>query len=161
MTNELQGLTSLQMGQRLRPVRVIQIEHGGLGNGVGGAQARGMFGVPFNFGRTPHVALDQYGLRHTAQGNGAREKERTAGDEFLRLPDVRNDRFRRLFDTRAHAGQRQRRAHQFEEIPAAFRIVPLGGLFRKLPVQVFAELRRISQLAEAPPIKAAVGVGQT
>jgi len=61
----------------------------------------------------------------------------------------------------ADAGERERRAHELQEVPAPFRIVPFGGLLRKLPVKVLAEVGGIGQFAETAPIEAALGAGQT
>ena len=120
-----------------------------------------MLGVAFDFGRTPHMALDQDRLRDAGQRNGARKKQRTARDEVLGLLDVRDDLLGRLLGARADAGERERRAHELQELAPAFRVVPLGGLLGELPVQVLAELERVGQLAEAAPVHAAVGAGET
>jgi hypothetical protein len=119
-----------------------------------------MFRIALEFGRTPHVALDQHGLRDAAERDRARVEQRAARDDVLGLADVGNDRFRRLLRTRPDAGQRERRAHQAEEVAPTLRVVPLGRLLGELPVQVLAELGSVRQLAEAPPVQAALGAGQ-
>ena len=58
-------------------------------------------------------------------------------------------------------GERQRRAHELQELPAALRVVPLGRLLGELPVQVFPELQGVGELAQAAPVQAAVGPGQS
>ena len=116
----------------------------------------GCSGLPFDFGRTPHVAFDQHRLGDAGERDRAREEQRSAGNEILRLPDVGNDLFRRLLGARADARERERRAHQLQELPASLRVIPLGGLLGKLAVQILAELERVGQFAEAAPVQAAV-----
>jgi hypothetical protein len=107
------------------------------------------------------MALDQNGLRNTRHGNRGREKQRAAGNDVFGLFDVGNDLFARLFRARAYARERERRGHQLQELAAAFRVVPLGRLLRELTMQVFAELRRVCQLAQAAPVQAAVRPRET
>ena len=124
-------------------------------------EARRVIRIPFDLRRTSLVALDEDGLCISAEGNRGGEEQRLARHEVFGLPHIRNDLLGRLFRAGAHAGQRERRAHQLQELAAALRIVPLRGLFGKFTVQVLAELRRVRQLAEAAPIQAALGTGQT
>ena len=146
---------------RLCPIGVVEIEDRGLRQDVGAAEACRMLWVALDFGRPPHMAFDQNRHGRAAERNRAGEVERPSRNDFLRLPDVRDDGFGGLFGAGAHTRQRQRGAHQLEEVAASFRVVPFRGLIRELPVQVVAEFRRVGQLAEAAPIEAAVGAGET
>ena len=120
-----------------------------------------MFGIPFNLGRVPHVAFDQDRLCEAAERDRAGEKQRTAGNHVLGLPNVGDDFLGGLLRAGADAGKRERRGHQLQELPAPLGIVPLRGLLGKLPVQVLAELERVCQLAEAAPVQASLRAGQT
>ena len=145
----------------LRAIGIVQIENRGLREAVGAAKARRVLGIAFDLGRPPHVALDEHRVRVTAVSDRARKEERTPGNDVFRLPDVGNDLFFRLTGAGADASQRQRRAHQLQEIASPLGIVPLRRLLRELSVQVVAEFRRIGQLAEAAPVQAALGAGKT
>ena len=147
-------------GRRLQAVGIVEIEHGRLGQDVDAAEACRMLRIALDFGRPPHMAFDQNRHRRPAEGNRAGEVERPARDDVLGLTDVGDDRFRGLFGAGADTRQRQRGAHQLEEVAASFRVIPLRGLIRKLPMQVVAEVRRIGQLPEAAPVQAAVGAGK-
>ena len=114
-----------------------------------------MLWVALDLGRTTHMALDQHRLCDTGERNGAGEEQRAARDEVLGLAHVGDDRLGGLLGARADAGKGQRRAHQLQELTAALRVIPLGRLFRKFPVQILAESRRVGQLSEAAPIQAA------
>ena len=120
-----------------------------------------MIGITLDFGRTPHVAFDQHRIGDTGERNGAREEQRPAGDEILRLSDVRHDGLGWLLRARSDAGQCKRRTHELQELAAALGIVPLGGLFRELPMEVLAKAGCVRQLAETAPIQSAARVGQT
>ena len=120
-----------------------------------------MVRITLDFGRTPHVTLDQHGMCDAGERNGAREEQRSAGDEILRLTDVRDDGLGWLLRARSDARQRERRTHELQELAAALGIVPLGGLFRELPVEVLAKAGCVRQLAETAPIQSAARVGQT
>ena len=147
-------------GDRLGPIRIVQIEDGRLSDRVGSPETGRMLRVAFDFGRTPHMAFDQDRLRNAGQRDRAGEKQGTAGDDVLGLLDVGNNLFGRLFGARADSGERERRAHQLQELTPAFRVVPLRGLLGEFPVQVLAELERIGQFAEAAPVHAAFDAGQ-
>src|SRR5688500_19536252 len=43
----------------------------------------GVVRVAFDFGRPPHMTLDEHGLRDAAHRDGAREEQRPAGYDFL------------------------------------------------------------------------------
>ncbi len=143
------------VGDGLRPVRVVQAEDGGLCEHVRGAQAGRMLRIPFDFGRSAHVALDQHRPRDASERDGAREKQGPAGHQIFRLSDVRNDLLWRLRRAGADTGERERGAHQLEEVAPSLRVVPFRRLLREFTVQVVAEVRSVGQLAQAPPVKAA------
>ena len=149
------------VGDRLRPIRVVQAKYGGLRQDVGRPQTRRMLGISFDFRRTAHVALDEDRPRDAAERDGAGEKQGPAGNEVLRLADVGNDVLGRLPRAGANAGERERCAHQLEKVAPALGVVPLRRLLRELTVQVVAEVRGIGQLAQAPPVEAAVRTCET
>ena len=76
-----------------------------------------MVRIAFNLGRTAHMALDENAAAEAAERHRRREEQRLAGNDLLRLVDVRNDllvgRRRRRAQAAAQSRQRQRRAHQF------------------------------------------------
>src|SRR6202040_2477236 len=98
------------------------------------------------------VAAREQRCSDTAERRSRRKKERLAGNFFFWLLDVGDDLLRRLIDTAAQSGQRQRCAHQFQERPALKRVVPLFGLLRKLALDQFAELRGVDQLFQTAPV---------
>src|SRR5215213_1769231 len=65
------------VGDGLSPIRIVEVEDCGLGEDVRRTQTRGMFGVSFDFGWTPHMAFHQHRLRVTFVNDGTREKKRT------------------------------------------------------------------------------------
>ena len=113
-----------------------------------------MFGVSFDLGGMSLVALDEHGRRDAGEWIGGRKKQRAPRHQFFRLPHVRNDLFRRLFRACAHARERERRAHQLQELAAAFRIVEFGCLRGEFTVQELLKLRGVGILAEAAPVQA-------
>jgi hypothetical protein len=127
----------------LRAVGIVEAEDGALRHAVSRAEAGGMFRVPLDFGRTPHMTLDEHGTGNAGERNGAREKERSARHNFFWLTNIRDDVLGWLLRAGAHAGERQRGAHQLEEIAPALWVVPLRRLFRKLAMEIFAELQRV------------------
>ena len=143
------------IGHGLRPIGIVEAEDGGLREHVGGPKARRMLRISFNFGRPAHMAFDQNRSRDAAERNRARKEQRPARHQILWLTDIRNDLLGRLSRARPDARERERRAHQLEEVATALRIVPLRGLFREFPMQVLAKVRGISQFTQAPPVEAA------
>src|SRR4029077_19275099 len=116
----------------LGAIGIVEIEDRRLREDVGGAEAGGVIGVALDLGWPPHVAFDQNRLRVAAKRNRAREEERATRNDVLGLFDVRNDFFGRLLRAGRDARERERRGHELQELAAALRVVPLGGLFRKL-----------------------------
>ena len=101
------------------------------------------------------------GIAEAALRHRRREEQRPARDDLLGLPDVRDDVFFGLAGAGADAGERERRAHQLQELAAAGRVGELRGLRRELPLHVLAELRRVGQFLEAAPVGAALEAGQS
>ena len=95
------------VGDRLRPIRVVEAEDGGLREDVGRAEAGRMLRISLDFGRSAHVALDQHRPRDASERDRARKKQRSAGHQILWLPDVRNDLLRRLPRAGADTGERE------------------------------------------------------
>ena len=85
-----------------------------------------------------------------------RKKQRSAGDNFFRLTDIRDDVRFGLTGAGADASERQRGTHELQELASARRIGELRGLGGKLPLHVFPEGGRIGQLFEAAPVGAAL-----
>jgi hypothetical protein len=148
------------VGDDLRAIGVVETEHRCLRDRVGRPQAGRVVRVALDLRGPAHVAFDQDGLRDAAERDCAREEQRAAGDDVLGLADVGDDRLERLPGAGAHAGQRERCAHQLEELAPALRVVPLRGLLGELAVQVFAELGGVGQFAETAPVEAPLGAGQ-
>ena len=93
----------------------------------------GCSGLPSILVGCPMWLSTSTGCAMPAERDGAREEQRTARDEVLGLPDVGDDLFRRLLRAGADAGERERRAHQLQELAAALRIVPLATPARGTP----------------------------
>ena len=115
-----------------------------------------MFGVAFHFGRMPLVALHEHRQAEAGERKRGCEKQRPARDDILGLAHVRDDFLGRLLRAGGNAGERQRRAHQFQELAAPLRVVPLGRLLGKLAMEILAKLRRVGELPEAPPVQTAL-----
>ena len=120
-----------------------------------------MLWIAFDFGRMTLVTFHKHRRGDAGKRDRGREEQRPARNQVLRLPDVGNDLFGRLLRAGADAGQRQRRAHQLQELAAPLGIVPLRRLLGELAVQILAELLGVRQLAEAAPVQAPLGAGQT
>ena len=114
-----------------------------------------MIGIALDLGRPSFVVLDQQADAGAGKRHRRGEEQRLARDELLGLPDVRHDQLVRLARAGAHAGQRQRGAHQLQEAAAADRIEPLRRVLRELAVEEFLELGRLGERFEAAPVLAA------
>ena len=137
------------LGQRLRPVGVVDVEDEALREDVGAAEARGVERVAFDLRRPPLVALRHDAPRVAAVDLRRRVEERLAGHELLGSLDVRIDALRRLARASRQTGQRDRRAHQREQLAAVHARVDRHA---ELPVQVLPEILRLDQLLEAAPV---------
>jgi hypothetical protein len=99
-----------------------------------------MLWIAFDFGRMTFVAFHKHRRGDPGKRHGGREEQRTARNQVLGLLDVGDDLFGRLLRAGADPGERERRAHELQELAAPLRVVPLRRLLGKLAVQVFAEL---------------------
>jgi len=146
----------------LRTVRVVEVEHGALHEGVGPAEAGRMIGVALNLGGPPHVALGDQALRIARQGEGGGKEERLSRDHLFGRIHVRHDRLLRRLPAAREPDARngQRGPHEAQKPPPARRIVPLRRPFGKLPVQRLFEFVRLRKLLEALPVVAAGAVLQ-
>ena len=140
------------VGERLRPIRIVEAEHRGLRERIGCAEATGMERIALDLRGTALVALDEQPGRDAAQRHRGRVEERSAGNELLGLADVRHDLFGRLTGARGHAGQRQGRAHQLQERSTRDRIRDGFDLGGELVVEPLAKGGVAGPLVErAPP----------
>jgi hypothetical protein len=147
--------------ERTRTVGIVEIKDGGLTEHVRCAEAGRVLRVALQLCRTAHVVLGEQRISVTAHRHGRRKEHRTSRNEFFRLANVRDQFLRGLPGAGTHAGQSQRRAHQFQERSAARRVAELRRLNRELAVQVVVEFWRVSQLFEAAPIGFAFEASQT
>ena len=136
----------------LRPVGVVHRQDRALTEQVRRADARGVIGVAFELGRTPHVAFGQQARADAAERHRRGKEQRLARDDVFRLTNVGDDELVGLSRAGGGAGQRDRGAHQLQESAPPDGIEPLGGLRRKLAVQELAEFVGLGQLVEAPPV---------
>ena len=144
-----------QVGEGLRAVGVVERQHRGLCRGVGRTQAGRMLGVALDLGRPPHVALDQHAGADPARvGHGGGEEERLSRDDVLGRLHVGDDLLGRLAGARREPAERERGRHQLQELAAAERVQPGGGLRGVLAREEGLERGRV-QLLEAPPPRAA------
>ena len=147
-----------EIGERLRSIGIVETEHGGLREDVGGAEAARMQRVAFDLGRPALVALDEQAGGHAAERHRGGEEERPAENDFFGLAHVGHDLFRRLPRARGEAAERERRAHQFQERPARHRIGDRLDLRRELVVQEFLKRRIVGLFLErSPPLLRAAG----
>ena len=144
-----------EAGERLRPIGIVEAEHGGLGKDVAGAEAARVKRVAFDLGRPSFVALDQQPGDDAAKRHGRRVEQRPARNDFLGLPHVGDDLLGGLPRAGGDAGERHRRAHQLEEGAPRDRIGDRFDLRRELVVQTFAKRGIVRELVErAPPLLA-------
>ncbi len=125
---------------RGRPVGIIEIQNGGLGEDVGCAHAARVLRIAFNLGRTIFVRFYQQRDRVSGKRHGRGIKHRLARNQFFRLADVREDLLQRLLGASGQSGERHGRACQLEETAARDRINPLGSVAGKFAFQHLAEL---------------------
>ncbi len=137
----------------LRAIGIVQSQDRGLMIDARRAPACRMVGVAFNFCRPTHVTFDEQTDGRSCKRHGRRKKEGLACHNVARRMDVRNDlRQRGRFDrTAAETGQRERRAHQRQEVSAAERIGPDIGLLRKFQPHQLLKSLGIRQFVERAP----------
>ena len=79
-----------------RAIGIVEPEHRGLREDVGGAEAARMFRVAFDLRRPSLVALDQQPGGDAAEGHRGRIEQRLARNDIFGLADIRDDALRRL-----------------------------------------------------------------
>jgi len=110
-----------------------------------------MLGVAFELRRAPEVILGEKRHSQPADGHGGGVEQGPSRNDLLRLPDVGDELLVRLARAGADARQRERRAHQLQELTSTGRVVELGSLRRKLALDVLADLRSVRELLQAAP----------
>src|SRR5690348_2851894 len=85
--------------------------------------------IALDFRRTGIKALDENAFGEPTQQKTRRVKAGLTGSEPFGLDEIRNDFFRRHSRASAQTSQRQRGAHEPQELP------PAGCLMRKLLIQ--------------------------
>ena len=133
-------------------VGVVELEHHGLGEGAGRAEARGVERVALDLDRPPVVAGDQDAGGGAAELDRAGELLRHAGQPPLGLVGEGEDRLLGPA-ARGHAGHRQRRADHLEERAAGGGSEDLVRQVRELLLDQRPELGRVSEIVEAAPVR--------
>src|SRR5262249_38597409 len=145
----------------LRAIRVVEAEHGALRGDVGGAQAGGVSRIALDLGRAALVALDDDADAEAAERHRGGEEERLPEHDALRLLHVRDDALLGLPRAGAHAGERQRRAHELQEVAASGAgLADARGLARELVLEELDELVAFGELLEAAPQRLAMLPGE-
>jgi hypothetical protein len=141
-----------ELRDRVRAIRIVEGEDRRLGEQVGAAAAGRVVDVALDFGRAAFVALDQQPGGDAAERHRRGEEQRLAGDNVLGHPHVGDDQLVGLAGAAGDAGQRQRRAHQFEESAPADRVVPFRRVRGELAVEELLELGRLGDGFETAPV---------
>ena len=97
------------------------------------------------------VALGEHAARVAAVQVGGRVEERHAREELLRRLHVGEDLLRRLAHASGQARERDRGAHERQELPPVDARIDRDT---KLALEVLAEVLGLEQLLEAPPVLA-------
>ncbi len=108
---------------------------------VGGPEALRMVGVAFDLGGTALVALDEDAPGEAVVGHRRGVEERPTQDQAFGLLHVGQDLLGRLLGAGGEARERQRRAHEGQELAPALGVFEDRGLLGKLPVQELEEAR--------------------
>ena len=116
-----------------------------------------MLGIALNFGRSPHVALDQDTHANTAERGGGGKVLRLTGDDVFGGSDLGDYFFAGLNRTARKPAQCQRCTHEFEKIPPTYRILQLGSLLGELALDHGGEFFGLGQLVQAAPVLLALG----
>ncbi len=142
--------------QCLRAIRIVELQHRSLREGVAGAQRRRMLGVALHLGRPAHVTFRKQTVGHAVHRHRGCEEQRAPRNQVFRLANIRHDVLGRLPGAGRHARQCQRRAHHLEEIAATFIgvfiVAPAYSLAREFPLQQILKFRRGSQVVQAAPV---------
>ena len=108
--------------------------------------------VAFDLRRTPEMAFDQHRTGVSAERDGGCVEHRTAGDNAFGLANVGNDGLERQTHASGHAGEAERRAHDFQESAARNGVEPFGSAFGKLAVQGVLEILAAGEFFERAPV---------
>src|SRR5262245_8265868 len=119
-----------------------------------------MLGIALDLGRSAPVALDEQAGTDAAEWPCGSKVQRLPGHDLLGLPDVGENFLGWLAGAGAESGERERRAHQLQELAAPERIEH-RCLARELALQELAEPVAVGELLEAAPIVTAAGLRQT
>jgi len=144
-------------------VRVVHVEDGRLREQVGRAARRRMGGVALDLDRPPLEALHEDAGADAGLLEDARVLDRDAGDA-LGLAEGRGHDL--LLGPAAAAGEaepgeRERGAHDAEELATVGSVEHLGRAGRELPVHPLAELDGLAQIIEAAEGGTAAGPAAT
>ena len=141
------GRDFAEVADHLRAVGIVETEDGRLHLRVGAAERGRVVGIALDLRRPPHVALDEHARADAAEGERGGEVERLAGDEVLRLADVRDDLLRRAV-ARREPRQRDRSAHQLDEVAAVDAALERQRLLRELLLHAREEVVVARKLIE-------------
>jgi hypothetical protein len=147
------GADLAELVDDLGAVGIVEAEDRRLHLRVARAEGRGVIGVPLDLRRAAHVRLGQHAAGDAAEGHGRGEEERLAGDEVLRLADVRDDLLLGAV-ARGEAGQGHRRRHELDEVAPVDAALQRQGLLRELVRQHVVEGAAARELVERAPVLA-------
>ena len=137
----------------LRAVRIVHVEHAGLGELRGSAAVGAVARVAFDLGRAVLMRLDEDRLAGEFAGEGRSVVRGDSGDGVLRLLGVRKRMVAGFAATgEAETGEAERSAHEHQEL-AAFDGGDGGGAVEELALGAGAELGRLVALVEAAPVR--------
>ena len=152
------GLAELR--DRLRAVGVVKAQHRRLGDGVGRAEARGVLGIALDLRRAAVVTLDEQAGGDPGERHRGGEQDRLPGKKLLRLADIGHDLLDRLARAGGQSGEAQRGRGELQEVAPRDAVRPLRGEAGKLAIEQLAELGRLRQLLETPPVGGAAATLQ-
>src|SRR5947207_7986992 len=109
-----------------------------------------MIGIAFDLRRMKFMRLDEHAAGVAAEDDRRGEEHWIAGDQILRLLDVRDDLLRRL-TTRGQSRGRDRSSHQLDEVAPVDAVAQRHRLARELFLEEFVEGLGARELLEAAP----------
>src|SRR6266566_277704 len=98
-----------------------------------------------------HVALDQNSAGYAAESHRCRVKKRLAGDDLLRLADVRDDFLGGKLGAAGESGKRRGRSHHFQQFAPVECSAGIVGPVRELVLRMVPKFGSISKLIQAAP----------
>ena len=138
----------------LGTVRVVEIEDGGLGKGIGRAVAERVEGIPLDLGGATIAGGDDERNGARRCRHGARVEEELPGNRPLGALGEGNEvRLGTAATGQPHAGQRGGGSHEADEITAGETLACLAarGRIGELARKRLVELRGILELSLSPP----------